>query len=279
MSLSVWAPRTIAWTSSTLTPAAIARYVRKRALSSTPAEPMTRSRGKPVTCLATNTIASSGFDTTISTASGAYFFTSAQMPLTMPALMLISSSRDWPGLRGTPAVITTTSAPAIASGLSVATKRRAVEALPRAALRQVERAALGGGPALMSMSTSSPSSFCTAHWATAAPTLPPAPTIAIFGTLDHAGLISPGPGGCKARVCRTRHRTAIRSSRAPRLRDLAAARLRRLRDAVRARVLRRVVPAGPPHPRGHVVAGQQQRASSSTCCRRWRAPTTTSSRC
>ena len=94
MSLSVCAPSTMPCTSSTLTPAASARYVRKRALSSTPAEPITRSRGKPVTCLATNTIASSGFDTTTSTALGACFFTSWQMPLTMPALMLISSSRD-----------------------------------------------------------------------------------------------------------------------------------------------------------------------------------------
>ncbi len=95
--------------------------MRKRALSSTPAEPITRSRGKPVTCLATKTMASSGLDTTMSTQSGAYFFTSAQMPRTMPALMPMSSSRDCPGLRGTPAVMTTTSAPAMASVLSVAT--------------------------------------------------------------------------------------------------------------------------------------------------------------
>ena len=41
-----------------------------------------------------NTIASSGFETTISTQSGACFLTSAHSPLTIPALMLISSSRD-----------------------------------------------------------------------------------------------------------------------------------------------------------------------------------------
>ena len=94
MSLSVCAPSTIAWMSSTDAPVASAKYVRNLALSSTPAEPITRSRGKPVTCFATNTIASSGFDTTISTQFGAYFLMSPQMPLTMPALMLISSSRD-----------------------------------------------------------------------------------------------------------------------------------------------------------------------------------------
>ncbi len=98
----------------------------------------------------------------MSTASGAYFFTSPQMALTMPALTLMSSSRDWPGLRGTPAVMTTTSAPAMASALSLAAKLVLLK--PSQGPHWVRSSARpSAGPALRSMSTRSPSSFCAAH--------------------------------------------------------------------------------------------------------------------
>ena len=60
----------MAETSSTLTFSSMARNARKRAVSSTPAWPKTRCGGKPVTCQALCTMASSGLLTTITIASG-----------------------------------------------------------------------------------------------------------------------------------------------------------------------------------------------------------------
>ena len=63
-------PSSMAETSSTLTPTSMAMNVRKRAASSTPAWPITRCGGKPVTCHARWTIASNGLLTTMTIASG-----------------------------------------------------------------------------------------------------------------------------------------------------------------------------------------------------------------
>ncbi len=77
--------------------------------------PITRSRGKPVTFMATQAITSSGFDTMMMIASGDERFTCSATCLTIPAFVLSRSSRDIPGLRAIPAVITTMSDPAVSS--------------------------------------------------------------------------------------------------------------------------------------------------------------------
>ena len=74
---------------------------------------MTRWAGKPVTFHATYTMASSGLLTTMTIALGAYSLTFCATCLTMPVFTEIRSSRLMPGLRGRPAVITTTSEPAM----------------------------------------------------------------------------------------------------------------------------------------------------------------------
>ncbi len=102
-------------TSSTLTPSSAAMKQQKRAVSTTPACPITRRGGKPVTCQARYTIASSGLVSTISTASGLVGLTWRAMSVTMRALVASRSSRLMPGLRGTPAEITTTSLPAVSA--------------------------------------------------------------------------------------------------------------------------------------------------------------------
>ena len=97
------------------TPSASATELVKRAVSSTPAWPSTRSFGKPVASCASAVISSSGFDTTMTTAFGAYL---AMFSLTERTIFELTSSRSirlMPGLRGRPAVITTTSEPSMAS--------------------------------------------------------------------------------------------------------------------------------------------------------------------
>ena len=76
--------------------------------------PMTRSRGKPVTCLATQHITSSGFEITTTIAFGDAFLISAETAFTMSALVRTRSSRLIPGFRAMPAVTTKTSLPAAA---------------------------------------------------------------------------------------------------------------------------------------------------------------------
>ena len=80
-----------------------------------PAWPMTRCGGKPETLAASAVISSSGLETTISTASGACLTTCSATLRTILALTPIRSIRLMPGLRGRPAVMTTTPEPAIAS--------------------------------------------------------------------------------------------------------------------------------------------------------------------
>jgi hypothetical protein len=80
-----------------------------------PAWPITRCAGNPDALAASAVISSSGFETTISTASGACLTTRSVTLRTILALTPIRSIRLMPGLRGSPAVITTICDPAIAS--------------------------------------------------------------------------------------------------------------------------------------------------------------------
>jgi hypothetical protein len=112
---SPWPPSTIAVTSFNDDPVSHAMNVEKRAVSRIPAMPNTRSFGQPETFFATWHIASSGFETTISTASGDCATTCSVTEPTIVSFVATRSSRLIPGLRGTPAVITTTEEPALSS--------------------------------------------------------------------------------------------------------------------------------------------------------------------
>ena len=112
---SPWPPSTTALTSLTEAPVSHAMKVAKRDVSSTPAIPTTRSRGQPETFFATWHIASSGFETTIRIASGDCATTFDVTSPTIFSFVETRSSRDIPGERGRPAVITTTSEPAVSS--------------------------------------------------------------------------------------------------------------------------------------------------------------------
>jgi len=116
---SPWPPRTSASTSRTETPSSMAMKARKRAESSTPAIPTTRSGGKPVRSQVSHVITSRGLVTQMTTASGAWAATESAIPPTIRALVARRSSRLIPGLRATPAVITTRSEPAISAALFV----------------------------------------------------------------------------------------------------------------------------------------------------------------
>ena len=76
--------------------------VRKRAESSTPAMPMTRSGGKPEASSATWHIASSGLVTTMMMASGEAAAACDTTARTMPAFLASRSSRLMPGWRARP---------------------------------------------------------------------------------------------------------------------------------------------------------------------------------
>ena len=89
--------------------------VENRAVSRMPAMPKTRSFGQPETFLATWHIASSGFETTINTASGDWATTCSVTEPTIFSFVVTRSSRLIPGDRGRPAVITTTSEDAVSS--------------------------------------------------------------------------------------------------------------------------------------------------------------------
>ena len=74
--------------------------------------PTTRLWGNPVTSRITHTMASSGLVMTMTNALGACFLMPSAAVRMMPVLMFSRSSRLMPGLRATPAVTMTTSAPA-----------------------------------------------------------------------------------------------------------------------------------------------------------------------
>ena len=80
-----------------------------------PAWPITRFFGKPVASWASAVISSSGLDTTMTTASGEVRAMFSATSRTIFALVSIRSIRLMPGLRGRPAVMTTTSEPSVPS--------------------------------------------------------------------------------------------------------------------------------------------------------------------
>jgi hypothetical protein len=113
--VSPWEPSVIASTLVGLVPSSEATKCLKRAVSSMPAWPITRSLGKPETSAASAVISSSGLETTMMTASGE---PSTNLRVTSPTILALVSSRSirlMPGLRGRPAVITQTSEPADSS--------------------------------------------------------------------------------------------------------------------------------------------------------------------
>ncbi len=77
--------------------------------------PMTRSRGKPEASAARDVISSSGLVTTMRIAFGEPSRTCSTTPRTMPAFFSSRSMRLMPGCRGRPAVMTTTSEPAVSA--------------------------------------------------------------------------------------------------------------------------------------------------------------------
>ena len=115
---TIWSPcppSTIAVTSFTDMPVSQAMKAEKRAVSRMPAIPSTRSFGQPETFIATWHIASSGFETTMTIASGLAPTTCSVTDLTIFSFVATRSSRLIPGWRGRPAVMTTTSEPAVSS--------------------------------------------------------------------------------------------------------------------------------------------------------------------
>ena len=125
-------------------------------------------------------MASSGFEITMTKASGQFVFRFSATLRMILRLMLNRSSRDMPGLRGTPAVMITTSAPAMSSQLEVPLMFDVV-AEDRAVLFEVERLALWRRPTFSGMSNrkTSPSSLRAAR-AASSPPMFPAPMSAIF---------------------------------------------------------------------------------------------------
>ena len=112
---SPWPPRTTAVTSFTDTSSSCAMKVEKRAVSRIPAMPTTRCFLKRDVAFATWHIASSGFETTTRIASGECFTASFVTAETIASFVETRSSRLIPGERGRPAVMTTTSEPAVSS--------------------------------------------------------------------------------------------------------------------------------------------------------------------
>src|SRR5260221_8633668 len=163
-------------------PSSMARKAGKRALSKIPAMPITRFRGKPVMCAKYQAITSSGFVTTTTMAFGACCFTASAAGRTISALALRRSVRDIPGLRGKPAVITTTSAPFTAT--------RSVAPVTCGALCQsgaassMSSAFPCGMPSISgrSMSVTSASPRSAMYSAALAPTLPAPITATLFFT-------------------------------------------------------------------------------------------------
>ena len=108
-------PRVRVRTEETGTPRRSATKLLNLAVSSMPACPITWCEGNPDTLAASAVISSRGFETTMSTASGACFTTFSTTARTILALTSIRSIRLIPGLRASPAETMTIPAPAIAS--------------------------------------------------------------------------------------------------------------------------------------------------------------------
>jgi len=102
-------------TSLTETSSSCAMNVEKRAVSRIPAMPTTRCFLKREVAFATWHIASSGLETTTRIASGECLIASFVTAETIASFVATRSSRLMPGERGRPAVMTTTSEPAVSS--------------------------------------------------------------------------------------------------------------------------------------------------------------------
>ncbi len=81
--------------------------------------PTTRAAGKPVRRFSSYTMASRGFEMTTTNAFGQCFFALSATSRMIGRFVATRSSRDWPGLRGMPAVTMSTSAPAQSSHFEV----------------------------------------------------------------------------------------------------------------------------------------------------------------
>src|ERR1022692_4833033 len=131
---------------------------------------------------------SSGFDTTITNASGQCFFRFSPTLRMILRLMLSRSSRDIPGLRGTPAVMMTTSAPAQSAQFEVPVMAASVPSTApfcsRSSALPLARPSFSG----MSNSTTSPSSL-RAQSAASSPPMLPAPMRAILFLRGMRGLL------------------------------------------------------------------------------------------
>ena len=115
---TIWSPcppSTIAVTSLIDAPVAQAIEAENRAVSRIPAIPKTRFFGQSEAFFATWHMASSGFETMIRIASGDCPTTDCVTDPTIFSLVETRSSRLMSPVRGTPAVITTTSEPAVMS--------------------------------------------------------------------------------------------------------------------------------------------------------------------
>ena len=117
--VSPWPPRTIQLISCDDRFVASAIKALNLALSRAPAIPTTLFFGKPEILWKAYTIASSGFETTITNASGEYFFTWFATFVIISRFFWRRSSLFMPGCLGNPAVITTTSESLISSKLDV----------------------------------------------------------------------------------------------------------------------------------------------------------------
>ena len=147
-------------TERTGTPAASATKFVNRAVSRMPAWPSTRWCGNPVASWVSAVISSSGLDTTTTTALGAYLATFSATCRTILAFTSSRSIRLMPGLRGRPAVMTTTSEPSIASYPSpfgpVVTPTTVVSKPSTGRDWFMSRARPSGLPSMMSVSTTVP---------------------------------------------------------------------------------------------------------------------------
>ena len=127
---TIWSPcppRTTAVTSFTDTSSSCEMNAAKRAVSRIPAMPTTRRFLKRDAAFATWHIASSGFETTTSDRAREISCTASFVTVeTIASFVATRSSRLMPGERGLPAVITTTSDPAVSSYPFVPDHRRLV---------------------------------------------------------------------------------------------------------------------------------------------------------
>ena len=119
----------------------------------------------------------------IKTESGDKAATCRVTVLTIPALVLMRSSRLIPGFRGMPAVMITISDPAEASYSLAPMRRESCFSMGAASAKS--RALPWGTPSIMSIKTTSQSSFSANRCAAVAPTCP-APITVAFLSIRHS---------------------------------------------------------------------------------------------